>query len=326
MTDKKPKLFSTFELREETQDYLSDKFKFDHWTEKGNIPQEKLIEKARDVEVLLCFALDNINKELIEKSNSMKVISTRTAGYDHIDIDSAYENNIKVTKVSEPITEGVAETTLGLMLSLGRGIHQANNYMRNEKWKMKEVWKNPWKIRILKNKVAGIAGMGAIGKRITELLDSLGMEILYYNRSRKEDIEEKHSAEYVNLEELSVRSDYVISALPLTEETKHTFDEEVFQKMKEFSTFINISRGGLVDTKALLKALNEGWIKNAAIDVYEEEPLPQDSELFEIEEDKLLLTPHMAGLSIETGKYAGLEAAKNAYKVLQGEEIENLVK
>ena len=326
MSDNKPKLFSTFELQEKTQNYLSDKFEYEQWVKEGTIPYEKLKNKVKDIDVLLCFALDNIDKELIESSKSLKIISTRTAGYDHIDIDTAYDNNIKVTKVSEPISEGVAETTLGLMLALGRGIHQGNNYMEKETWEVNEVWKNPWKIRTLKGKKAGIIGMGAIGKRIAELLDTVDMEILYYNRSRKEDIEENYEAKYLELEKIAPQADFLISALPLTEETHHTFDEKMFKKMKEYSTFINISRGGVTDTKALIKALKEEWIKNAAIDVYEEEPLPEDSELYEIDKNKLLLTPHMAGLSIETGKNAGLKAAKNAYKALEGKNIENLVR
>ena len=326
MNNEKYKLFSTFDLNEREKDYLSDKFEFDYWKGEGDIPQKELKNKVKDIDVLLCYFMNDINEKIIDNAENLKVISTRTAGYNHINVKEANKNNIKVTKVSGPIAEGVAETTMGMIHSLNRGIHQGSKHVEQKKWNdLKEVWSNPWDLTLLKEKQIGIIGMGAIGKRLTEILDTYQTKIKYYNRSKKPEMEEKYELQYQNLEDLAKNSDILISAIPLNKETKHLINSKIFKAMDEESMFINISRGGVVKTEDLVKALKKNSIKRAAIDVYEEEPLPKDSKLFEIESNKLLMTPHFGGISKETTKFAKLEAAKNAYKALKGEKFDDLI-
>ena len=326
VSDKEYKLFSTFELDDREEDYLSDKFEFEYWDGDGDIPKEKLKEKIRDVDVLLCYFMNDIDAEIMDSGKELKVISTRTAGYNHIDVDEANKRDIKVTKVSGPIAEGVAETTVGLILSLIRGIHPGNNHIEKGDWNdLKEVWSNQWGLTLLQKKNIGLIGMGAIGKRLTELLNPYQATIYYYNRSRKEEIEKEYDANFLEFDELIPKVDILVSAIPLTDETKHMFDSKTFERMKKESIFINISRGGVVNTDHLVKALKQDQIKKAAVDVYEQEPLPQNHKLHNIDSNNLLKTPHIGGISKETSKYAKVEAAKNAYKVLQGKKIEDLV-
>jgi glyoxylate reductase len=159
--------------------------------------------------------------------------------------------------------------------------------------------------------------MGRIGYAVAKRATGFGMQILYHQRHRiPEDKERVVNARYVSLEELLSTSDYVTIHLPLTEQTKGLINEKRLRLMKPTSYLINTSRGAIVDEKALIKALKEGWIKGAALDVYEKEPLPEDSPLLKL--DNLVLTPHIGSATTETRNKMAEIAAENLIAVLTG--------
>ncbi|MEM2876313.1 MAG: NAD(P)-dependent oxidoreductase, partial [Candidatus Bathyarchaeia archaeon] len=149
------------------------------------------------------------------------------------------------------------------------------------------------------------------------------MRIIYYDVYRNEDIEKKLGIQYVEFKELLKESDFVSIHVPLTSETYHLFNEEAFKSMKKTAYLINTSRGPVIDERALYKALTEGWIKGAGLDVHEEEPTPRDNPLLKLE--NIVVAPHLASASVETRVKMAVMAAENLVSVLKGKVPPNLV-
>ncbi len=303
-------------------------------------PTEEL-KKYADVEFILYPGIDELKKriaefdgviisplnpfprEVIERAERLKVISCHSAGYDHVDVKAATERGIHVTKVAGVLSEAVAEFAVGLTIALLRKIAYTDRFIRSGKWDShKRVWTGFKEIETLYGKKVGILGMGAIGKAIARRMKAMGTQILYWSRSRKEDIEKEVGAVYRPLEDVLRESEVVILALPATPETYHVINEERV-KLLEGKYLVNIGRGTLVDERAVVKALEEGKLKGYASDVFEKEPV-QEHELFKYEWETVL-TPHYAGLSKEAMEDMGFQAVKNLLAVLRGEVPETLV-
>ncbi|MDK2853692.1 MAG: glyoxylate reductase [Thermococcaceae archaeon] len=254
--------------------------------------REKVLEIIGEYDGLIVSPLNKVGKEIIEKGEKLKVISTQSAGYDHIDVEAATKRGIYVTKVSGVLSEAVAEFTVGLTIALLRKIAYSDKFIRRGLWdSQKTVW--GWY-----NNIETV-----YGKKVG-------------------DIEKEVNAKWLPLEDVLKQSDIVILALPSTPETYHIINEERL-KLMEGKYLINIGRGSLVDEKALIKALKEGKLKGYATDVYEKEPL-QESELFEMEWETVL-TPHHAGLAREAMIDMGFQAVNNLLSIFKGEVPENLV-
>jgi D-3-phosphoglycerate dehydrogenase len=285
--------------------------------------KEELLSIIDRYDALIVSPLNKVDGEIIERASNLKVISTHSAGYDHIDIEAATKKGIYVTKVSGVLSEAVAEFAVGLMIALLRKIAYSDKFIRKGKWDShRTVWGWYNKIETVYGKKVGILGMGAIGKAIARRVKALGTEVFYWSRTRKEDIEKEVNAKWLPIDDVLKQSDIVVLALPATPETYHIINEERL-KLLEGKYLINIGRGSLVDEKALIKALKGGKLKGFATDVYEREPL-QESELFEMEW-KTVLTPHHAGLAIEAMEDMGVQAVKNLLMLLRGEIPEGLV-
>ena len=303
-------------------------------------PLEEL-KKYADVDVILYPSVDQLKevignydgvivaptnslpKEVLERAERLKVISCHSAGYDHVDVETATRKGIYVTKVSGVLSEAVAEFAVGLTIALLRKIPYADRFLRAGKWDSHNtVWSGFKGIETVYGKKVGILGMGAIGKAIARRMKAMGTEIIYWSRSRKPDIEEEVNAKYLPLEDVLRESDIVILALPSAPETYHIINEERL-KLLEGKYIVNIGRGTLVDEKALAKAIEEGRLKGYATDVFENEPV-QEHELFKYEWETVL-TPHHAGLSKEAMEDMALQAVKNLLAVLRGEVPKDLV-
>ncbi|WP_457753054.1 NAD(P)-dependent oxidoreductase [Thermococcus sp.] len=285
--------------------------------------KEDLMEVIHQYDGIIISPLNKIDAEILEKAERLKVISCHSAGYDHVDIDMATKKGIYVTKVSGVLSEVVAEFAIGLMIALLRKIAYSDKFIRQGKWESpKLVWSSFKNIESVYGKKVGILGMGAIGKAIARRAKALGAEILYWSRSRKEDIEKEVNAKYLSFEDVLKQSDIIVLALPATKETYHIINERTL-KLMEGKYLVNIGRGVLVDEKAVIKALKEGKLKGYATDVFEKEST-RESELFEMEWETVL-TPHYAGLSKEAMLDMGIQAVKNLLKVFKGEIPEDLV-
>jgi len=186
---------------------------------------------------------------------------------------------------------------IGLMISASRKIHLADRLVRRGQWPKHELMGVE-----LMDKTLGIVGFGRIGRRVAEIAKAIGMKILAYDIIEiPAELLRQTNTTLVSLEELLTNSDYVTLHVPLTDETRHMIDEKRLKMMKKTSYLINASRGAVIDEEALYRALREGWIAGAALDVFEREP-PAGSRLLEL--DNVVLTPHVGAQTFEAQESA----------------------
>ncbi|MEM2277722.1 MAG: hydroxyacid dehydrogenase [Zestosphaera sp.] len=276
-------------------------------------PSEKeLSELVTDIDILLVRSKPLVTAEVISKAEKLKIIARAGVGLDNIDVKVAEAKGIKVINTPEAPTRSVAELAIGLMLAVARKIAYSDRKMREGRWVKKEAEGVE-----LKGKTLGIIGFGRIGREVAAIASKgLGMKILYYDVYRASpEVEKELGATYVDLETLVRESDVVSVHVPLTSETRGLVSEGLLKLMKKNAILINTSRGAVVDTKALIKALNEGWIAGAGLDVYEEEPLPPNHPLTQL--DNVVLTPHIGASTEEAQERAGIDAVKKILELIK---------
>ncbi|MFX1484441.1 MAG: hydroxyacid dehydrogenase [Promethearchaeota archaeon] len=248
-----------------------------------------------------------ITSEVIEAADKLRLIVRAGVGLDNVDRDAATKRGIAVQNTPEAPTVSVAEMVFSLMLALARNIPQAVSSMKAERWDKKklagsELWK----------KSLGIIGFGKIGREVAARAKAFEMDILCYDVLNIDQVCADMGGRSCGVEELITNSDYITVHVPLVPQTKGMIGEKEFRMMKETAFLINTSRGGVVDEKALLKALNEGDIAGAALDVFENEP-PLDWDL--VKHPKLIATPHLSSSTEEAQARVGELTAR---KVIQG--------
>ena len=278
--------------------------------------REELIEHVKDKDGLLCLLTDKIDAEVMDAAPNLKVISTYSVGFDHIDVEEATKRGIYVTHTPGVLTDAVAEFTVALLLAVTRKVLDADRIIREGKWD--KPW-NPFFLTgpELKGKTLGIVGLGRIGYAVAKKVQGFEMKILYYDIRRNEKAEKELGVQFVDLETLLKESDFVSLHVPLTKDTYHLIGEKELKLMKPTAYLINTARGAVVDTEALVEALKEGWIAGAALDVFEQEPLPPGHPLTKL--DNVVLAPHIASATIEARQRMAELAAKNLVAVLKGE-------
>ncbi len=262
-------------------------------TEKGH---ELIIynEKSTDMEVLkervkdtdaLIIANSPLKREVIEAAKNLKMISVAFTGFDHVDLDICKERDITVSNAAGYSTHSVAELAYGLMISLLRKIVPLDKVTRDG-GTMAGYRQND-----LYGRTLGIVGMGAIGKKVANLGLAFGCNVIAYNRSQDEELVNQ-GVRYMELDEVLKQSDIVTIHLPLTDGTRGLINEDKLKLMKKDALLVNTARGPIIDNEALAKALNEGWIAGAGIDVFDmEPPIPGDYSLLKAK--NAILTPHI---------------------------------
>ncbi|MCP8308542.1 MAG: D-2-hydroxyacid dehydrogenase [archaeon] len=271
------------------------------------ITSQELLDKIYDYNVVIVRGRTKITKDVIEKGENLKIIGRAGIGLDNIDLKSAESKGIKVFNTPESSTNAVAELTLGLMINIARGITKGDIGIKQSNWLKDELMGFE-----LKGKTLGIIGMGRIGTQVARLAKAFEMKILVYDIVKlDEDILNEVGAKVVPLDELLSSSDIVTLHVTLTNETYHMIDEEELSKMKKGAYIINTSRGSVVDEKALLNTLKNGWIKGAALDVFEVEP-PGSSELVKLH--NVVTTPHIGA---QTREAQDLAATLLAEKIIE---------
>ena len=246
-------------------------------------------------------------------AGKLKVISVYGAGYDNVDTEAAARYGIVVANIPDTVTESTAETAFGLMLSLMRRITECDRKIRNKtlKWgMMNNLGVN------LYGKELGIVGMGRIGRAVAKRAAAFGMRISYYNRNRLDPaVEEECKAVYKGLDDLLQNADVVSLNAPLTPETWHLIGERELNLMKPSAFLVNTARGAVIDEKALISHLQQGRIKGAALDVFENEPRVPE-ELLEL--DNVVLSPHLGTEATEVRIQMARDASQNIIDCLEG--------
>jgi glyoxylate reductase len=293
----KPRIYITRKIPTELLEPYKDSFEIHMWdNETEPVPREVLLEETAQADGLFCMLSDQVDEPLLKASGRLKIVANLAVGYDNIDLDAAKSRNIIVTNTPDVLTETTADLGFALLMATARRIVEASNYVREDQW---QNWA-PYLLAgsDIHHKTIGIVGMGRIGEAIARRAKGFGMSVVYHNRSRKPEAEAELQATYVSMDQLLEESDFVISVVPLTNETDKMFNKAAFDKMKSTAIFINISRGATVDEAALFEALQTKQIKAAGLDVFEQEPIRNDHPLMKL--DNVLCLPHIGSSSEET--------------------------
>lgn len=314
--EQKRKIYITRKMDESfIAPYVND-FDISMWeSESTPVPRHILLEKAREVDALFTVLSDSIDEEVLTSGKALKVVSNLAVGYDNINVPIANANHIVVTNTPDVLSETTADLTWALLMATGRRIVEAADYLRAGKWQ-------DWSAFLLAgtdvfHKKIGIVGMGRIGSAVAKRAKGFDMDIMYHNRSRNEETESAYGASYVSFDTLLSESDYIVSLVPLTDETKLLFDKQAFQKMKNSAIFINVSRGAVVDETALYNALQAKEIAAAGLDVFTKEPISMEHPFLSL--DNIVLLPHIGSASTETRTAMIDLCMKNITNVLTGE-------
>ena len=316
------KVYTTRKLPEEAMKILESKFDVEVWPDEMPPPKSLLIEKVKDADGLICLLTEPIDEEVINAAGSqLRGISQVAVGFNNIDVKAATGKGIYVTNTPGVLTDTTADFAFTLLMSVARRVAEADRYAKAGKWKV------PWGLMMMLGqdvwrRTIGIIGMGRIGSAVAKRAKGMNMKILYYDVIRNEQAEKEVGAKYVDLETLLGESDFVTVHVPLLPSTHHLMNEDRLKLMKKTACLINTSRGPIVDEKALYKALKEGWIWAAGLDVWEEEPADLDNPLLRLE--NVTSTPHIASASVATRTKMAVMAAENMVDILEGRVPPNL--
>lgn len=281
----------------------------------------RLQERLPEAEGMISLLDDPITEQLLGQASSLKVISNMAVGVDNIDISACTRRGIRVGNTPGVLTEGTADLTMALLLAVARQLPRANADARAGLW---TTWDPAgWLGADLAGGTVGILGLGKIGSAVARRAAAFNSRILFTNRSPKPELEEALGAQQVALEDLLAESDFLCLHIPLTGETKKIINQQALQRMKETAILINAARGAVVDTDALVEALQQGWIRAAGLDVTDPEPLPPDHILYQLE--NCLITPHIGSATWNTRRQMAQIAVRNVLAGLKGEPLPHLV-
>jgi len=272
-------------------------------------PLEELKEQIKDFDAIVVRSATKVTKEVIDgalETKRLKLVIRGGVGVDNIDVAYAMENGITVTNTPNASSLAVAELSIGQMFALARHIYISNISMRNGKWEKKN-----YEGIELSGKTLGLIGFGRIAQETAKIAKAIGMKVIYNSRSgRKEGCDE---FEYVTMEELLAKSDFISLHVPFDKEKGMLIGAKEFEMMKDGVYLVNCARGGVVCEDALLTALDSGKVAAAALDVYEQEPT-KNEKLYT--HDKVSLTPHIGASTIEAQEKIGKEIVEIIKKQL----------
>ena len=281
-------------------------------TVKPSLTKDELIEAVKEYDAIIVRGRTRLTRGVIMEAQSLKVIGMAGVGLDNIDLKAASEKGIKVVASPQASTVAVAEATMALILALARMIPEANKTLKEGLW-----LKGKFMGFELRGKLLGIIGFGRIGKAVAKRALAFDMKVMVYDvRDVREEAENMGVKVATTLEELLRESDIITLHIPLNESTRHMIGEREISLMKRGAVIINTSRGGIIDTKALLKALKEGKLAGAALDVFENEPPKTEEEWELIRLPNVVVTPHIASQTWEAQVAAASMIAEEVYKAL----------
>lgn len=280
--------------------------------------EEEIAEACSDADALLSVLIP-LSRKSIERLQTCKVISRYGIGVDNIDVRSATEHGIIVANVPDFCWDEVADTAMALILALERKVAWHDRNIRAGRWQRGKLED----YHAIRGQTLGLLGFGHIARAVALRASAFGFAILAYDPYLKPESIRSYPVRLVSLEELLRLSDVLSLHTPLTPETEHLISERELRMMKPTAYLVNTSRGAVVEEDALITALKEGWIAGAGLDVYEKEPLPQDSPLLEL--PNVVLTPHIASCTVEAFDRLRQSVIKNVVEVLSGRAPASIV-
>ena len=289
-----------------------------------DMPEEEIKKNISEVDIVLgdYTFKQKITADILSVAKNLKFIQQPSVGYQHIDVAACTARGIKVANTAGANTVSVAEHTIAWGLCLLKNIFHAHTSTKSGGWEQMNI-----KPAELQGKVWGIVGFGRIGQAVAQRLKPFGLSrIIYHDTYRPEpSVEQTLEVEYTELASILSQSDIISLHAPLTDTTRAMINENALNSMKPGAYLINVARAELVDEKALAEAIKKGKIAGAGIDVFSEEPVTTDNPLLSVESEKLLFSPHVAGVTNEAAARIINMATANIARVLKGEKPESLV-
>lgn len=287
--------------------------------------KNKLISNALDTQILLVDAMGTVDKNIIDALPNLKLIHSEGVGYQGVDVDYASKRGITVCNNKGVNDTAVAEDALLLMLACLKQIITGHQSVYDGR--QIEVKKASFGvIKELSQCTVGLVGFGDIARKTAQLCNALGARVIYANRTRYKQLEEQYNAEYFELDDLLGQADFVSLHVAVTDDTREMANSNFFSKMKSDAYFINTSRGDLVNNEALLNALLNSEIAGAGLDVISPEPVEKDNILLDERiKDKLILTPHIAGITNLTVQKIFSNIWENICNYINGNPLKNKV-
>ncbi|MFC1904707.1 phosphoglycerate dehydrogenase [Chloroflexota bacterium] len=284
---------------------------------KTGLKPEELISIIGDYEALVVRSQTQVSAKVIEAGNKLQVIARAGVGIDNVDVEEATRRGIVVVNAPTGNTISAAEHTIALMLSLARHIPQANSVLKSGVWR-----RNDFMGSEVRDKTLGIIGLGNIGSEVAKRARGLEMKIVGYDLLTSVDHARKLQVELIPLKQVLTEADFITLHIPLTASTKGIIGAKELAMVKPTAYIINCARGGLIDEEAMVKAINEGKLAGAAVDVFETEPITQ-SILFE--NDSIIVTPHLGASTTEAQAAAAKDVAEQVIDVFKGQSPRSAV-
>ncbi|KAG0346390.1 hypothetical protein BG004_001854 [Podila humilis] len=292
------------------------------WKEDRAIPRKDFLEMAQGTDGILCLLTDKIDAELLEAAGQqLKVVSTMSVGYDHVNVIELENRNIALGITPGVLTEATADATLLLVLAAARRLREGVDAVLQGKW---GTWSPTWLLGSqLTDKTVGIVGLGRIGVAVAKRLQAFGVQKFLYQGTRPKPETEKEiqgaKVEFSDMDRLLKESDVICVCCALNDKTQNMFNYEAFSKMKDSVVFVNTARGGIVDQAGLIRALKENRLGSVGLDVTVPEPLPTDSELLTF--PNCIVLPHIGSGTLETRTAMSEIAIENVLCGIKGKAL-----
>lgn len=277
-------------------------------------PRTQLLDALATASGLLVNSAVRIDEELLAAAPRLRIVATASVGYDNVDLAALARRGIALSNTRGSLVETVADLAFGLVIVAMRRLGPALAWVRTGNWTRGPA---PFG-HDLEGATLGIVGFGAIGAALARRARVSGMRVIYSNRRPRRD-DAVTEAAYRTFEALLAEADCVVVLVPLTDETRGMFGDAAFARMKPEATFVNVARGAVVDTNALVRALDAGRIAGAALDVTDPQPIPPDHPL--AARDDVTITPHMGSATTETRERMAFLAAENLLAWLDGKPL-----
>ncbi len=277
--------------------------------ERIDLSAHELLQVIPEYDALLVRSSTQVTADVIKSGKKLRVVARAGVGVDNIDIDAATEAGVIVVNAPTGNVVAAAEHTIALLFATARNVVQSDSHVRKGEWERKRFLGVE-----LQDKVLGSIGMGRVAQEVVRRAQGLGMRVVAHDPYVSAEFAAQRSVRLVSLDELLEQSDFITVHVPLTQQTLGLIGAQQFARMKPTARVLNVARGGVIQEDALLNAIESGKIAGAGLDVFSEEPLPLDSPLRK--SDRIVLTPHLGGSTVEAQEHVAEDAARQIIDVL----------
>ena len=318
----KPKILVARAIFPDALAKLEEKFEVQSNQADDVFSPEQLRKHLAEVKGALVFGSERIDRNTLSDAKDLKIVANISVGYNNFDVPAMTAAGVMATNTPDVLTDTTADFGFALLMATARRITESEHWIRNGQWDKMSIVYNPLGMD-LHNTTLGIIGMGRIGQGIAKRALGFGMKVLYHNRKRLSETDEKAcGARYVDKETLLREADHVVLVVPYSAESHHLIGAKEIALMKPTATLVNIARGGIVDDAALAAALKAKTIFAAGLDVYEGEPKVHP-ELLKL--SNVVLAPHIASATEKTRRAMVALAIDNLNAALEGKRPPSLI-